>query len=259
MIWFFNCFYLCQVIKIAWIINRENFIFATKFIFFIGLISIKYLQSTKFRVKCYKCYETIRKNCDDYPSVRIPKPEQLKVFNILILPMIEPLLLYFSNHILVFFVASFEFSLKFLTSVYRVTVNHFRMGGGQFYRLFIIRVLDYLLYYTKKTFTVLFVNIFIKLFYIIGIFTHFSISICINFLCNVFRIFYYFMFGCLFSLVFALLLCVFVNVSHVSYLFASFNDLMHHQVLFRFFIFILILTKMLIAFKVIITPLQKIK
>ena len=32
------------------------------------------------------------------------------------------------------------------------------------------------------------------------------------------------MFGCLFSLVFALLLCVFVNVLHVSYLFASFND-----------------------------------
>ena len=32
------------------------------------------------------------------------------------------------------------------------------------------------------------------------------------------------MFGSLFSLVFALLLCVFVNVLHVSYLFASFND-----------------------------------
>ena len=138
--------------------------------------------------------------------------------------MIEPLLLYFFNHILVFFVALFEFSLKFLTSVYRVTVNHFRMGGGQFYRSFIIRVLDYLLYCIKKIFAVLFVNIFIKPFYIIGIFTHFSISICINFRCNIFRIFYYFMFGCLFSLVFALLLCVFVNVLHISYLFASFND-----------------------------------
>ena len=98
------------------------------------------------------------------------------------------------------------------------------MGGGQFYRSFIVTVLDYSLYYTKTIFTVLFVNIFIRLFYITGIFTHFSISICINFLCNVFRIFYYFMFGCLFSLVFALLLCVLVNVLHVSYLFASFND-----------------------------------
>ena len=39
-----------------------------------------------------------------------------------------------------------------------------------------------------------------------------------------FRIFYLFLFGCLFSLVFALLLCVFVSVLHVSYLFASFND-----------------------------------
>ena len=95
MIRFFNCFYLCKVIKIAWVINRENFIFATKFIFLIGLISIKYLQSIKFRVKCYNCYETIRKNCDDYPIVRIPKPKQLNVFNILILPMIEPLPLYF--------------------------------------------------------------------------------------------------------------------------------------------------------------------
>ena len=98
------------------------------------------------------------------------------------------------------------------------------MGGGQFYGSFTIRVLDYLLYYTKKIFTVQLVNIFIKPFYVIGIFTHISISICINFLCNVFRIFYYFMFDCLFSLVFALLLCVFVNVLHVSYSFASFND-----------------------------------
>ena len=101
LIWFFNCFYLCQIIKIAWITNRKNFTFATKFIFLIGLISIKCLQSTKFRVKCYKCFisskfsETIRKKCDEYPSARIPKPKQLNVFNILILFMIAPLLLYF--------------------------------------------------------------------------------------------------------------------------------------------------------------------
>ena len=121
----------------------------------IGPISINCLQSTKFKVKCYRCFinlkfsESIRKKCDEYPSARISKPKQLNVFNILILFMIAPLLLYFFNHILVFFVALFEFSLKFLTSVYRVTVNHFRMGGGQFYRSFIIRVLDYLFYYTK--------------------------------------------------------------------------------------------------------------
>ena len=73
-------------------------------------------------------------------------------------------------------------------------------------------------------FTELFVNVFIKLSYIKEIFTHFSISICINLLCIVFRIFYYFMFGCLFWLVFTLLLCVFINVLDVSYLFADFND-----------------------------------
>ena len=62
--------------------------------------------------------------------------------------MIALFLLYFFNHILVFFVALFECSLKFLTSVYRVTVNHFRMGRGQFYRSFIIRV-DYLFYHSE--------------------------------------------------------------------------------------------------------------
>ena len=50
LLWFFNCFYLCQVIKSARIINRKNFTFATKFTFLIGLISVKCLQSTKFNV-----------------------------------------------------------------------------------------------------------------------------------------------------------------------------------------------------------------
>ena len=97
--WFFNCFYLCQVIKIGWTINRKNFTFATKFIFVIGLISINCLKSTKFKVKCYKCLinlkfsESIRKKRDEYPSARIFKSKQLSVFNSLILFMIAPLLL----------------------------------------------------------------------------------------------------------------------------------------------------------------------
>ena len=65
---------------------------------------------------------------------------------------------------------------------------------------------------------------FIKLFYITGTFTHFSIIICINFLRVIFRIFCYFMFAGLFFLVFALLFCVFVSVLHVFYLFTNFND-----------------------------------
>ena len=60
LIWFYNCFYLCQVIKFAWIINRKNFTFATKFIFLIGLISIKCLQSTKFKVKRYRCFINLK-------------------------------------------------------------------------------------------------------------------------------------------------------------------------------------------------------
>ena len=52
---FFNCFHLCQVIKIAWIIIGKKFALTTKLIFLVGLISVKYLQSTKFQVKCYRC------------------------------------------------------------------------------------------------------------------------------------------------------------------------------------------------------------
>ena len=45
-------------------------------------------------------------------SARISKLKQLNVFNILILFVIAPLLLDFSNHILVFFAGMFEFSLS---------------------------------------------------------------------------------------------------------------------------------------------------
>ena len=48
-LWFFNCLYLCQVIKIAWVINRKSFNFAAK-------------------------------KCDEYPSARISKSKQLNVF-----------------------------------------------------------------------------------------------------------------------------------------------------------------------------------
>ena len=121
-----------SIIKIAWRINQKNFTFANKFILLIGLISIKCLQSTKFKVKCYRCFinlkfsEFIRKKCDEYPSASIS----------------------FFNRILEFFIGLFEFSLKFLISVHRVTANHFRMGVVQFCRSFIIRVV-YLFYYTE--------------------------------------------------------------------------------------------------------------
>ena len=121
-----------SIIKIAWIINQKNFTFANKFILLIGLISIKCLQSTKFKVKCYRCFinlkfsEFIRKKCDECPSASIS----------------------FFNHILEFFIGLFEFSLKFLISVHRVTANHFKMGVVQFCRSFIIRVV-YLFYYTE--------------------------------------------------------------------------------------------------------------
>ena len=61
-------------------------------------------------------------------------------------------------------------------------------------------------------FTALFLNMFVKLYYIIGIFTHFSVINCISFLRIIFRNFFHFMFGCLFFLVFASLSCVCVNL-----------------------------------------------
>ena len=56
LFWFFNCFYLCQVFKVAWVINQKNFTSATKFLFLTSLISVKFLQSTKFKVKCYRFF-----------------------------------------------------------------------------------------------------------------------------------------------------------------------------------------------------------
>ena len=132
LVWFFDCFYIYQVFEISWMINRKNFTSATKFLFLIGLISAKYLQSTKFKVKCHRCFinlefcesvtkkwaeylqEHIFKNIQKYIRIyaRILKPKQLNFFAILILFMIVPLLVYFSNLILEFFVDLLEFSLS---------------------------------------------------------------------------------------------------------------------------------------------------
>ena len=73
-------------------------------------------------------------------------------------------------------------------------------------------------------FTALFINMFTKLFYIIRILKHFSVITCISFLRIIVKIFYYFMFGYFFFLVFALFLCLFVNALHGFYLFTYFND-----------------------------------
>ena len=53
--------------------------------------------------------EPIRRKHEKYSSARIYKPKQLNIFNILILFMIAPLLLFCLNHILVFLVGLFEF------------------------------------------------------------------------------------------------------------------------------------------------------
>ena len=88
-------------------------------------------------------------------------------------------------------------------------------------------------------------------------FTHFSIIICITFLRIIFSIFYYFMFGWAFFIVFAFLLRVCFNVLHAFICLLILTIIIYQQILL-FFIFMLILTKMVIIFKLIVTPLQKI-
>ena len=76
--------------------------------------------------------------------------------------------------------------------------------------LFFTVIITMILALVFIVFTAMFLNMFIKLFYIIGIFTHFSIITCVSFLCIIFRIFYYFMVGCLFfSCLCIALVCLF--------------------------------------------------
>ena len=106
-----------------------------------GIISVKCLQSRKLKVKCYSCFtlrekcpnteffhtfhsvinlkfsKSTRKTCDDCPSARISKPKELNIFNIFMLPTryaiacAMPFLLYFYNHIEVFFEGLLELSV----------------------------------------------------------------------------------------------------------------------------------------------------
>ena len=58
-----------------------------------------------------------------------------------------------------------------------------------------------------------------KLTCIIGIFINFLIHFLLFFLCIIFRVYHFLTFGCFFPLAILLLLCIFVNILHVSCLF----------------------------------------
>ena len=93
-------------------------------------------------------------------------------------------------------------------------------------------------------------NMYVNLICIMEIFIHFLYYFKNFFFC--------FMFGCLLFLAMLLLFCVFINILQVSYLcFTSFNDC-NSSSCSTFFIFILILTKTLIAFEVTMTPFEMI-
>ena len=76
-----------------------------------------------------------------------------------------------------------------------------------------------------------------------------------NFFAYFFRIFYFLTFGCFFPLAIKLLLCGFDDILHVSCLFFTNSNNSNLSSGPVFSVFILVLTKMLTAFKVIITAL----
>ena len=68
-------------------------------------------------------------------------------------------------------------------------------------------------------FVALIFNMCRKLTCIIGIFINFLIHFLLFFLCIIFRVYHFLTFGCFFPLAILLLLCIFVNILHVSCLF----------------------------------------
>ena len=74
LLWFFNCFYFCQVLKIAWVVNQTYSTSTFKFLVLIVLFCIMCLQLSIFKVKCYRYFisleicELIGEKCDEFLS-----------------------------------------------------------------------------------------------------------------------------------------------------------------------------------------------
>ena len=72
LLWLFNCFYLCQVFKIARTINQTDSIFNFKSLILIILFCIKCLQLPRLKAKYYRYFtnlefrELIRENCGKF-------------------------------------------------------------------------------------------------------------------------------------------------------------------------------------------------
>ena len=66
------CFYFCQFLKIVWVIIQTDSTSTSNFLVLIVLFSLKCLQLTKFRAKCYRYFislefcEHIREKCDEF-------------------------------------------------------------------------------------------------------------------------------------------------------------------------------------------------
>ena len=101
-----NCFYFCQVFKIAWVINQIDPTFTFKLLALIVLFCIKCLQLSRLKAKCYRYFtslelcELIREKCDEFLS------------SILHALFYIAILIYFSLHVV------FSLNLKIFSHIF---------------------------------------------------------------------------------------------------------------------------------------------
>ena len=106
LLWFLTVFNLCQVFKAAWVINQIEYTSSSKFLVLVIILSIKCLQLTKFKSRCYKYFinldfcELIKEKCEEVVSL---------ILNTLFSTAIP---IYSSVHVL-FFLNSKVFSYSF--------------------------------------------------------------------------------------------------------------------------------------------------
>ena len=53
-LWFFNCFYFCNILKITWVINQIDFTSTSKFLVLIVFFSLNCPQLTTFKARYYR-------------------------------------------------------------------------------------------------------------------------------------------------------------------------------------------------------------
>ena len=127
LLWFFNCFYFCQVFKITWLINQTDSTSTSIFLVFIVLLCIKCLKLSRFKAKCYRYFispefcKLIREKCGEFLSFIFHALFYTDIFS-----YIFSYTYTFCNHKVLIFIVflTFLFAL-FNNSPYSTYVNNF--------------------------------------------------------------------------------------------------------------------------------------